>query len=152
MAPEKADPSGTAVIAPPAGGSQRYPAISAYTVGYVMMEGSKNKEAAAEFIRFMIQPSVAMEWPMNLSPHATVTIEDRVKVLGEQVRWWEDQWSMLLASDAVEAKAVRPYSPVGEINRIINNVVTDLLLNRTTPEAAYDEMKRQILAAKAADR
>lgn len=151
LAPEMADPSVTAVIAPPAGGSQKHPAISAYTVGYAMMEGSENKEAAAEFIRFMTQPTVAKEWPMNLSPHRDVTIEDRVDALGEHVRWWEEQWSALLTSDQVDVKAVRPYSPAGEINRIINRGITDLLVDDIAPEAVYEEMKRQVLAAKEAD-
>lgn len=149
LAPELAQPSVSAVIPVPGGGLQETPSISAYTVGYVMMNASDNKEAAAEFIRFMVQPEVSVEWAMNVSPKRDVTIDDRVAALGEHVRWWEEEWNALFTSDVVELKAVPPYSPAGEINSIKARVIGDLLANRLTPEEAYEEMKRRVEAAKA---
>ena len=147
LAPEITSPRYTAVMPVPAGGSQDRPTISAYSVGYVMMRDSQNKEAAAEFIKFMADNRVAREWAMNVSPHQTVTIDDRVEVLGEQVRWWENEWARLFAGDGrTDLKAVEPYSPVREIDSIKAEVITDLLAGRLSPDAAYEQMKSRVEA------
>lgn len=150
LAPEITSPQFTAVMPVPAGGVQDRPTISAYSVGYVMMRDSQNKEAAAEFIKFMADNRVAREWAMNVSPHQTVSIDDRVDVLGEHVRWWEEEWARLFAGDGTtDLKAVEPYSPVREIDAIKADVMTDLLAGNLTPEAAYEQMKLRVEAIQA---
>jgi multiple sugar transport system substrate-binding protein len=151
LAPELAHPDVSMILAnpAPADGSRTEPAIAAYTVGYVMMNASQNKEAAAEFIQYMTQSSTLREWPMNVAPRVDVTIEDRVEVLGEEVRWWEEAWQDLLSGRDAELVAQVPYTPAGEINAITTAVLADLLAGSLTPEQAYEELRTRIEAAKA---
>lgn len=149
LAPELAHPDVSVILPNPAGADRTRPAIAAYTVGYVMMNASQNKEAAAEFINFMTRSSALKEWPMNVAPRVDISIEDRVEVLGEDVRWWEEAWAELFSSEPAELVAQVPYTPAGEINAITTAVLRDLLAERLTPEEAYEQLKTRIEAAKA---
>jgi ABC-type glycerol-3-phosphate transport system substrate-binding protein len=149
LAPELAHPDVSAIIANPAGGDRTETSIAAYTVGYVMMNASRNKEAAAEFIRYMTETSTLKEWPMNVAPRVDVTIDDRVAVLGEGVRWWEERWQELFSGEVAELVAQVPYTPAGEINAITTDVLRKLLDGAVTPEQAYDELRTRIETAKA---
>ena len=142
LAPELSTPEVSAVVPIPAGEYQDVPTSSAYTVGYVMMKGSEHKEEAAEFINYMIQSRVVQEWPMNMSPKMDVTVDDRVEVLGEQIRWWEEEWYDLLGS--AELVAIPKYAPSGEVNSVIAEVLGNLLAERVTPEEAYEQLKNRI--------
>lgn len=149
LAPELAHPDVSVILANPSSPYTAEPTIAAYTVGYVMMNASRNKEAAAEFINFMTRSSTLKEWPMNVAPKIDVSIEDRVEVLGEEVRWWEEAWADLLSGASSELVAMVPYTPAGEINAITTAVLRDLLAERLTPEQAYESLRGQIEAAKA---
>lgn len=144
MAPQLTTPEKMRVVPIPCGGSQKKPVIAIYTVGYTMFKNSKKKEHAAKFIEFMTQPEVIGEWPFNLSPMPKVTIDDRVKVLGEDVRWWEEQWHELM--NTADVVAIPPYSPATEIDYVTGQVVADLLEDKITPEAAYERLKKEIEA------
>ena len=145
LAPELADPAVSLILANPApADSGRDPSIAAYTVGYVMMNASRNKEEAAEFIQFMTRSSALREWPMNVAPRVDITIDDRVEVLGEGVRWWEEAWQDLFSGRDAELVAMVPYTPAGEINAITTAVLSDLLSGSLTAEQAYDRLRSQI--------
>ncbi len=147
LAPQMAQPDVTAIMPVPTAVPGGNPHASAYTVGYSILRAAQNKEAAGRFIEFMADRDVAVEWAMNVSPHKGVTIDDRVAALGDQVRWWEEEWGALFAGGGdVDLLSIPPYSPTSEIDSVKAEVIGDLLGGRIGPEEAYDQLKERVEA------
>lgn len=142
VAPEIMSPEKTIVLPMPHGEDASESVTTTYTVGYVMFKDSKHKKEAAEFIRFMTQPKVLAEWPMNLAPKSNVSLEDRVQAIGEEARWWQEAWLDLLENTKVVG--LTPYSPSEEIEKIFSDELIKLFRKEVTPEQAYDSLRAKI--------
>lgn len=143
VAPELMTPEKTIVLPMPYGPGRTKPVTSVYTVGYVMFKDSQHKKEAAEFLRFMVSDRVVNEWPMNLAPKKTLTVDDRVAVLGERVRWWQEQWLHLL--NTTEVIGLPQYIPAEETNRVFCAELVKLFRKQVTPEQAYESLQKQIV-------
>ncbi|WP_324669514.1 ABC transporter substrate-binding protein [Geochorda subterranea] len=142
IAPDLLTAKNAAVLPVPFGPRLQAPVTPVYTVGYVMFKDSRNKEAAAEFIRFMTQRRVVNEWPMNMAPKTGLGVEDRVRALGPQVRWWQERWLDLM--NTTRLVGVQPYSPAEEIDRIFTRQMLALFRRQLTPERAYESLRNEI--------
>ena len=142
VAPEVMSPEKSILLPMPHGENASESITSTYTVGYVMFKNSRYKKETAEFIRFMTQPKVLAEWPMNLAPKSNVTLEDRVQAIGEETRWWQEAWLNLL--ETTKVVGLTPYSPGEEVDKIFTDELIRLFRKEVTPEQAYDNLRTKI--------
>jgi multiple sugar transport system substrate-binding protein len=143
-APEIMNAEKTAILPSPRGPNLAENSTQWYTVGWVMFEASKNKEAAAEVLRFLGSKEAVNEWPMNLAPYEGITTDDRVAAseFGEDIRWWIDRWTYLMENTKPIPQI--GYAPRDEIEKNYNDVVLKLYQEEITPEEAYEELKSRI--------
>ena len=120
------------------------PQTSTYSVGYVMFKDSRNKQAAAEVLKYFTTKVAVNEWPMNMAPKKGLSLDDRIKAnkAGEQLRWYLGQWEDLLKQ--TKATTIWPYVPTDEVNKIWTDEVIRLYKKEITPEQAYDNLKAGI--------
>ncbi|QPM68160.1 ABC transporter substrate-binding protein [Atribacter laminatus] len=132
----------TVFIPLPYGPSMKSHSTPMYTVGYVMFKDAPHKKEAAEFLKYWVSDDVSKAFPMNLSPKKNVTIDDRTSALGEDVRWFENQWNKIIRE--TNGVGLKPVVPAEEIYRIFNEEIIKLFKGETTPEEAYDYLKANI--------
>jgi ABC-type glycerol-3-phosphate transport system substrate-binding protein len=144
QAPDIMSDEKTAVLPFPQGPQMDKPVVPWYTVGWVMFKASRNKEAAAEVLKFLGSKEAVNEWPMNMVPYEGITLEDRIRVseFGEDLRWWLEDWHWLLDNTTPVS---RPgYAPATEINKIFNEELLLMYQDKSDPETCYENLKERI--------
>ena len=133
----------------PAGPSGESAGVQGQICGLTMYKDSKNKEAAAEVMKFFMKPEMATAYPANLSPFKPEiwSVDDRVKAIndltgagkGDEIKWWFDMCEENLN---VPNRFVELVTPKAEVNKVWLDVEQKMFSDDSyTPEQAYEDLK-----------
>ncbi|MCK9524596.1 MAG: extracellular solute-binding protein [Limnochordia bacterium] len=103
----------------------------------VVFEGSKNKEAAFDFIRFMLQDEIQLSM-------AEVGQMPVIQHLEESSYIQEHPFYGIFFEQMKTARARTPHPEWPEIDRVLGNAVTRVLMKELTAQEALDEAAQEI--------
>jgi ABC-type glycerol-3-phosphate transport system substrate-binding protein len=115
--------------------------------GWYLLRGGRQKEAAAEFLRFATTRETIVRYVNDgsLLPFAGASVDDLVRMsqFGEAQRWYFRDWLRLLETFPVTADV--PYVAAAETQQAWHEVIVNLMRRRLAPEPAYAQLAQRIL-------
>lgn len=115
--------------------------------GWYLLRGSRQKEAAAEFLRFAVARESILRHVNDGSflPFAGASVDDLVRMsqFGEAQRWYFRDWLRLLETFPVATDV--PYVAAAETQQIWHETIVGVMRRRLAPEPAYAQLAAHIV-------
>src|SRR6185436_186587 len=115
--------------------------------GWYLLRGSRQKEAAAEFLRFAVARESILRHVNDGSflPFAGASVDDLVRMsqFGEAQRWYFRDWLRLLERFPVATDV--PYVAAAETQQIWHETIVSVMRSRLAPESAYAQLAARIV-------
>jgi ABC-type glycerol-3-phosphate transport system substrate-binding protein len=150
-APDIATSDKMAAMPFPIGPQLKKPVNSLGFCGYMMFKDSKHKDETAKFLKFMGSNKADSEFPMNLDPSKTVSLDQRVRAYKQwspdhyqQDQWWQEAWIKITDPTSVDQKFATGYIPSNEIDHLWANVFPSWAYGSASGADAYEQLKSQI--------
>jgi ABC-type glycerol-3-phosphate transport system substrate-binding protein len=129
------------VLTPPGPSSRtREPGLLQAGQGVCVASGSKNKEAAVKWLKYLASAEGSIGWLRfwDSPPRDDVDINLAIAkhAAGEDYRWWLERWCKWGKKGEPVALLPRP----AEFESTLEAVFADLIQDKTTPEKAYDTL------------